>query len=385
MTKQNKICVYAICKNEIKFIDKWIESMNEADYIVVLDTGSTDGTLEKLQNDSRITTVKQEIINPWRFDVARNESMKLIPEDANICVCTDMDELFDKGWAEILRTRWDETKHYMAWYKYAWNHDNNGNPIRVFKYDKIHSRNGWKWMYPIHEGIAPSNSKEVFDPSRVLDVFDDIYLHHYQDNSKERSSYLPLLEIRRDENPHDLQTRAHLVHEYLYNSEFQKCIDEVDKTISEFSSELTLEFLGSLYLFKGDAYTGLRDDEKAINTYQKSIEMAPQFAEPHIALATVLMRYNKYTEVINVLKKCLAVANQYYVWFQRGVDCTEDTIYDLLSCSYFFLGEYDLALANVLKAIKLNPTNERVVTNYNLIAQAVFEPLGRIGQNSIVQ
>ena len=45
---KNKICVYAICKDEMKFIDKWIESMSEADYIVVLDTGSTDGTFEKM-------------------------------------------------------------------------------------------------------------------------------------------------------------------------------------------------------------------------------------------------------------------------------------------------------------------------------------------------
>ena len=42
-----KICVYAIAKNEIKFIDRWFESVKEADYICVLDTGSTDGSFEK--------------------------------------------------------------------------------------------------------------------------------------------------------------------------------------------------------------------------------------------------------------------------------------------------------------------------------------------------
>mgnify|MGYP003292450813 CR=1 FL=1 len=42
--------------------------------------------------------VKKQIIIPWRFDVARNESMKLIPKDTDICVCTDLDELFVKGW-----------------------------------------------------------------------------------------------------------------------------------------------------------------------------------------------------------------------------------------------------------------------------------------------
>ena len=69
--------------------------MSEADYIVVLDTGSTDGTYEKLQQDSRVTIIKQEEIKPWRFDVARNKSIELIPEDADILVCTDFDELFE--------------------------------------------------------------------------------------------------------------------------------------------------------------------------------------------------------------------------------------------------------------------------------------------------
>ena len=77
--------------------------MSEADYIVVLDTGSTDGTYEKLQQDSRVTIVKQEEIKPWRFDVARNKSMELIPEDADILVCTDFDELFEPNWAQKLK------------------------------------------------------------------------------------------------------------------------------------------------------------------------------------------------------------------------------------------------------------------------------------------
>ena len=37
-----KVCVYAICKNEEKFIEKWYNSIKEADYICVLDTGSND-------------------------------------------------------------------------------------------------------------------------------------------------------------------------------------------------------------------------------------------------------------------------------------------------------------------------------------------------------
>ena len=68
-----KISVYAISKNEEKFVDRWMDSVSEADEIIVLDTGSTDNTVKKLKK--RGAKVKVKKINPWRFDVARNESL----------------------------------------------------------------------------------------------------------------------------------------------------------------------------------------------------------------------------------------------------------------------------------------------------------------------
>jgi glycosyltransferase involved in cell wall biosynthesis len=49
-----------------------MNSLAEADGVVVLDTGSGDGTVEKLR--ARGATVFEETISPWRFDVARNRA-----------------------------------------------------------------------------------------------------------------------------------------------------------------------------------------------------------------------------------------------------------------------------------------------------------------------
>ena len=147
--KNSKVCVYAICKNEMKFLDKWLDSMSEADYIVVLDTGSTDGSFKYLQEDPRCTKVEQKVIDTWRFDVARNESMKLVPEDTDIYVCTDPDELFQPGWCEPLKEAWVEGTTRCR-YNYSWSHASDGSPQDVFLYDKIHDKN-YYWKYPIHE------------------------------------------------------------------------------------------------------------------------------------------------------------------------------------------------------------------------------------------
>ena len=66
-----KICVYAIAKNEEQFVDRWMDSMREADWVCVLDTGSTDRTVEKLAD--RGAVVRQEAVRqrlvlqvPWQ-------------------------------------------------------------------------------------------------------------------------------------------------------------------------------------------------------------------------------------------------------------------------------------------------------------------------------
>ena len=184
--KKYKIVVYAISKNEEKFVDRWVDSMQEADEIYVLDTGSTDKTVSKLKK--RKVNVKKKIIKPWRFDVARNESLKLVPSDADICVCTDLDEVLEKGWRKKLEEIWQDNITRLR-YNYNWKLDENNKPIVNFYTDKIHIRDKYKWTHPVHEVLTYTNGNEVFLTT------DEITLNHYPDNTKSRSSYLPLLEL----------------------------------------------------------------------------------------------------------------------------------------------------------------------------------------------
>ena len=52
--------------------------------------------------------VTVEAITPWRFDVARNRSLDLVPADADLCVCTDLDEVFQPGWREKVEEAWTQ-------------------------------------------------------------------------------------------------------------------------------------------------------------------------------------------------------------------------------------------------------------------------------------
>ena len=152
-----KVCVYGICKNEEKFVKRWYESMKEADAIFVLDTGSTDNTVKLLKEFG--VNVRTSKIEPWRFDVARNKSLDLIPDDYDICVCTDLDEVFEKGWRKYLEDSWVGSTS-RARYNYNWSLDDNNRPLVNFYIDKIHQRKNYKWTHPVHEVLTFLGDKE---------------------------------------------------------------------------------------------------------------------------------------------------------------------------------------------------------------------------------
>ena len=131
-----KVCVYAISKNEEKFVDRWVKSMSEADKIFVLDTGSTDNTVKLLKKNGVI--VKEKIIIPWRFDVARNESLEMVPGDVDICVCIDLDKVIEPGWRDKLESIWNDDTTKLR-YNYNWSFDDYGRPAVNFYIEKIHS------------------------------------------------------------------------------------------------------------------------------------------------------------------------------------------------------------------------------------------------------
>ena len=166
-----KICVYAIAKNEEKFVERWVSSMREADGIYVLDTGSTDQTVEKLADLG--VTVHQEVIEPWRFDTARNRSLELVPADADVCVCTDLDEVFQPGWREALEKSWTDGTEQLR-YLYIWNVKSDGTPGTSFRYEKAHARHGFRWAHPVHEVLERTDGKRIWKVSECEMVLE----HH---------------------------------------------------------------------------------------------------------------------------------------------------------------------------------------------------------------
>lgn len=355
-----KIVVYAISKNEEKFVKRWVESMNEADEIYVLDTGSTDNTV-KILKDLKVKVKVQEII-PWRFDVARNLSLDLVPKDTDICICTDLDEVFEKGWREKLESIWNPNINRIA-YNYNWSFDEQGRPKVNFYIEKIHQRNNYKWTHPVHEVLTYLDNQE----NKI--TTDKITLNHYPDNNKSRSSYLPLLELSVEENPEDDRNMHYLGREYMYYQKWNECIDTLIKHLNLKNATWKDERSASMR-FISRAYIALKRYEEAKMWLDKAINETPYLRDPYVERALLEYQLSNYNEVIKYCNEALKIKKHQKTYINETFSW-DNTIYDLLSIAYFYANNKELSLKNLEIAINMNPTDKRLLNNRKLIEESL--------------
>lgn len=139
--KDVKIGVYAICSGEPnEFIDRWLTSMSKADYIWVLITKLNDPNYAYFKEKQKLDEFKDKLfvtekeIKPWRFDVARNESMALVDKPCDALICTDIDEvLIEDFWDDYRKVVFEHPNFERVYYQFAWKHDSeSGEPTTIF-------------------------------------------------------------------------------------------------------------------------------------------------------------------------------------------------------------------------------------------------------------
>ena len=357
--KKYKICVYAITKNEEKFVDRWFNSMKEADKIYVLDTGSSDNTVKKLKELG--VNVTKKIIIPWRFDVARNESLKLLPDDTDICVCTDLDEVFLPGWRKQLEKIWNNSTTRVA-YNYNWCLDKDNNPLVNFYIEKIHSINNYIWTHPVHEVLTYIGSK-----TETKITTDKITLNHYPDQTKSKKSYLPLLELSVKENPNDDRNMHYLGREYMYYKKYNKAIDTLIKHLNLKTATWKDERCASMR-FIARCYKELKRYAEARMWLDKAIKEAPYLRDPYVERAILEYELQNWEQLEFYCNKALKIKKHAKTYINE-VFSWNHTVYDLLSLSYFYQDMLDESLFYINKALKHLPNDKRLLQNKKLIKE----------------
>lgn len=353
-----KISAYTIALNEEKFAEGFAKALqNEVDEIVVLDTGSTDKTVEALRDNG--VRVHEGIISPWRFDVARNINLSHVSPDTDVCVCVDLDERFEPGLRKGIEAAWQPGVNSIR-YQYAWSHKPDNTPALTFWYEKIHARSGFRWVKPVHEVLA-CNTEKVFASS------DTIFLHHWPDASKSRSSYLPLLELAVKEEPDDDRSSHYLGREYTFYGMHNEAIAELQRHLSLQASTWKPERAASMRMI-AKAYNQTRKPEDAISWMMRACNEAPGEREPWVDLAFMAYERQYWGMCYGAAKQALTIETKPSTYMCEP-DAWGEKPHDLASIAAWNLGMIDEALMHAKLAAAINPTDARLQGNVELLTK----------------
>ena len=342
-----RIVVYAISKNEEAFVERCLASAKEADGFVLADTGSTDQTVELARaNGASVYSVS---VQPWRFDVARNTSLALVPADADVCVCIDLDEVLEPGWREEVERLWVPGTTRLR-YLFDW-----GNDVR-FMSDKIHARSGYRWKHPCHEALTP-------DPrlTQKYAVSEKLLVRHLPDPKKSRGQYLELLRVGAKEDPTDPRNSFYFARELTYYAKWEEAIRELTRYLELPGAKWSAE-RGYAMRLVGKSLVALGKTEEAHEWYRKAVTEAPDRRESWFDLASFCHDHKLWPECYEAAKWTIRTEGHRNAWPTDPVAWGYRP-FDLAALAAYALGKYDEAAKYGAEAIRLSPDDPRLRKN----------------------
>ena len=350
--KKYNICVYGIAKNEEKFVNRFMDSIKEVDKVYILDTGSTDNTVELFKKRGAI--VHQKKYKKFNFDKARNDSLKYVPKDIDICICLDIDDCIEPGFVKELNKIWADDISQVK-YEYLYSVDENDKPIVSFYNDHIHARNGFKWIYPIHEILKYNNDNYKCLYSNKIKVI------HRPDHNKDRYFYLDLLEKRVEEYPDDRRNIYLLARQYINERRYEDSIRICQMYLNNLSFTYIPERAKIKY-YLAKCYRILEEYNKASIWAKLAIQELPDYKDSYIELLMIYYDNKEYQKGIDIGLEALNITKSNPGVLNESI-ANDGTLYDYLSLCYYELKDYDNAIKYIDIDIEEHPKDERLKKN----------------------
>lgn len=251
-----KFSIVAIAKNEANTLPKLFGSIQEflsrGGEFVLLDTGSTDNTVEiakkggavvhevgekfitiideqtaKAINDRFVVDDEKPIVSTgnklFDFAAARNYVTSLAKND--FVVTLDCDEAYSVFNIDRINELIEQGVDQIE-YQFVFAHDPQGRPVIQFVQSKAFDRRKVQWSGIVHEVLSGATNIRYLDESAIK-------LEHWQEQGKEhRGNYLVGLSLDTLQNPSKDRQSHYLGRELLWTNRPKSAIKELERHIT---------------------------------------------------------------------------------------------------------------------------------------------------------
>lgn len=336
------ICM--IVRNEEDILGRAIESTKGlADEIVVLDTGSEDGTVRLAESLGA-----KVLVGGDRMHKGQSRNRVMAETLGDWVVILDADERIADPTG--LRAFLESTTAQALFIKLAYV-DDNGNSTLSFSQMRCWRRGTYQYKYRAHEVPLPTDGWG----ERVYTNF--VWEHRPPPDRVWKSDYtLARLLLDVTENPNDARQIYYLGRQYMYRKEWEKAIEYLQEYLERPGRDE-----GDAWHCLSICHSGLGDEKARIKALYQACAADTGRREWWCELAGIYHDGGKDNIALGLLKCALEqpMPERGYVrhgWYGA-------TIYDLTARCLWKLGRYEEGLGFAQTAINLSPSDERLQRN----------------------
>jgi glycosyltransferase involved in cell wall biosynthesis len=337
-----------IVRNEGRTLEKCLRSVApHVDEIVIGLAGeSTDNTEEIARQFTN------KVINvPWTDDFAAARNAVLAHQTGDYVLWLDGDdELINGSKMRSLIADFPQIEAFYWGYDYARDADSGATTCYLVR-ERLVRRNGrFAWKGPIHEVLmGPADHTRMF-------VSDILVVHHKPEDKHDSRRNLEILyrQLEVSEPNPDPRILAYLGSENAIRGNLQESILHRQRYIrlSNWDEE---RYQVTHHL--ADTYRVLGDYDKALKYDFEAIDILPEWPDAYLGLGETNYARGKYQAAIEWMKAASTkqVPQTMLITNPRDYDYTPSVI---IALAYAQLGDYEMSLANALRAYQINPTPE---------------------------
>lgn len=298
------ISLCMIARDEEAFIEDCLKSVQGlADEIVLVDTGSTDRTVQIAQRYGA-----KVVHHPWRDDFSDARNVSLQHATGEWVLWLDADERLDRGGAEAIRNaiRDPQFAGYLIEIVNEVGDQQNTSTFvhracRLFRRLPVTRFEG-----RIHEQVVPSLERNAYEVAYLKGVRIR-HLGYRQDIVADRRKHERTIRMLREEvqkNPDDLFQRFNLGNAYYVAGQYAEAVSELEPIVDRIEPHADHAAIG--YVLLANALYPLAQYEQVLGVHERALRRGIDHPGLHFADGYAYLSLRRYAESAEAFRRAIA-------------------------------------------------------------------------------
>lgn len=349
------VCI--IVKDEEEHLERCLNSvLPVADEIVVVDTGSTDRTVEIAESlGARVYHY------PWDGSFANARNFGLEQATGEWILWIDADEVLEEQDHSLLEPTLRSAAENILLVKllnyYGEDRRDPGSLFSVAHHRLFRNGKGIRFQNRIHERLVlpagGDHEKEIRTEVLPVRIHHDGYLNKNVTRKNKHERNLKMLLLEKEEDSDHSWTDYHIASEYYRIGDYKRAFDHINQSIAQFLAHHQLP-PSMTYLLKYAILVETGSFDGALEGIERALAIYPEYIDLHFYKGVILLGRSQYAEALEVFKYCRSAGDSCGPHLSRAGVGTFLAEYYMGLC-YEKLGAESLAKQAFMCSANLNP------------------------------